>query len=175
MAVSGNARSLKMETIYTHTKIEDITLKTLLQKIFPGVQVYKYDLINDSEPERGFDMNNPCHIFFHPYFDNEKIEFGNKIDIYRTPEENSEERAIFVGKQLSQELNLETLVTYTNPEDPSPYYSLVFKDAKSYLADDANSNFADGESEKIKILKEVNLPDYRFDDLGNLQVQKHYR
>ena len=157
-----------METIYTHNKLEDLTIKNFLEKTFPGISVFKYDLINDSEPEEGFDTDNPFHIFFHPYFDNEKIEFGNKIDIYRTPEENSEERAIFLGKQLSQELNLETLVTYKNPEDPSPYYDIVFKDARSYLADDANSNFADGESEKIRIIKEVYLPDYRFDRLGNL-------
>ena len=47
-----------METIFTHTKIEDLTVKKFLQNVFPGLKVFKYDISNDLEPEKGFDKEN---------------------------------------------------------------------------------------------------------------------
>ena len=83
-------------------------------------------------------------------------------------DENSEERSINIGKRISQKFGLITLVTYTNPEDPSPYYDLIFQKGLTYLADDMNSNLADNDIEKVKILKQINLPLYQFDEFGNL-------
>src|ERR1700754_5219709 len=111
-----------METIYTHAEIDDAQIKNFLQETFRELKAFKYESLNESKPEIGFNEENLSHILYDTYFDSEKIEFGNQINIYRTPEKNSEERSIFIAKKISLKFSIATLVTYTNPEDTSPYY-----------------------------------------------------
>ena len=70
---------------------------------------------------------------------------------------------------MSQKFDLKVLITYSHPEDQSPYYVLIFENGIQYLASDVDSNLADDGPELIKILREIELPTYHFDAMGHLE------
>lgn len=110
-------------------------------------------------------------LVFNVEFAEEKTEFGCEISIYRTPEINSQERAIFIGRQLAGMLQIRVLVPYTSPTEPdNPYLNLIFENNKTYLADDSDTNFADGTIGKVAICGEHFVPSYTLDERANLLV-----
>jgi hypothetical protein len=157
-----------MEGICTHIPLEDAQIKLFLQEIFPGLKAFQCDFQSGMEPEIGFNAEDPSHILFENYFNRDKLEFGTQITIYRSPDAHSEERAMFIARKLSQKFNSKTLIAYDNPEDPSPYYVLVFQNGQSYLASDVDSGLADEGTQPIKIIREISLPSYQFDGQGQI-------
>ena len=106
-------------------------------------------------------------ITFDTEFETDRIEFGCKISIYRTPEENAEERALYIGSQLADLLQKRVLVPFTHPDYKyDPYFDIVFEKGQTFLVDDNDTNFADGTAGRVMILEEYKLPDYRFDSYG---------
>ena len=159
-----------LETLYTATPIEQTQIKQFLQEVFPGLKAFYCNFIaGESDAEAGFNAENPSHILFEVYTDDKKIEFGTQIAIYRTPNSDSEERSMFLAQKMSQKFDLKVLITYSHPEDQSPYYVLIFENGIQYLASDVDSNLADDGPELIKILREIELPTYHFDAMGHLE------
>ncbi len=155
-----------MEFIYTNQKIDKTEFASFLKQLFPSLSIFYWDFI--SEPPFSFDSNNPQHIVFNSEFDSEKLEFGFQLCICRTPEENAEERALYIAENLSRTFNIKVLVPFTDLNNKNyPYLDILFENGKTYLADDCDTSFADNSEGLIKIIKEYNIPSYKFDTQGN--------
>jgi len=89
---------------------------------------------------------------FDTFLDKNKKEFGFMISIYRTPEEDSQKRALLIGKKISLDFNTRVLVPFDHPEDPNnPYYSIICDKGISYLANDVDMDEPNG---VVKIIGE---------------------
>lgn len=151
-----------MEDIYADKKIDNNEIKSSLLDLFPDLSIFYWDFNGDSP--LGLDIENSDHIFFNTTFHNDKREFGLVISIYRTPKEDYQERGLLIGKKISIDSNVRVLVPFTNPEDTdNPYYDIVFDNGLTYLANDSDTNFADGSEGLVIIIKEHKLPELRFD------------
>ncbi|MEL6135677.1 MAG: hypothetical protein AAFR59_20140 [Bacteroidota bacterium] len=156
-----------MEALYSDHKIEDAVIQAVLRQLFPDLQIFKWDFL--SEEPAGFDRTNQYHIVFHTSTDEEKTEFQFLVEIYRTPESHSQARAIAIAQLLAKQVKDRIYIPYTLPEAPhDPSYGLVFHEGEIFLADDSNTNFADGTDGQVKMLKSVEVPDVEFDRRGNL-------
>jgi len=150
-----------MEDIYLDQEIEIERIKEKLTNLFPELTVFYYDFNHDCPDE--LDNNNPHHIFFNTSYNKDKLEFGFVISIYRTPENNHQERALFVAKAFSEFFELRILVPYTNPDKPDdPYFDIVFDKGKIFLADDSDTSFGDDSKGLVKILEEYPLKNIQF-------------
>lgn len=159
-----------MEDIYLDRKVDTEEIGKKLQNLFPGLSVFYYDFIDD--PPTDLDIENSNHIFFNTDYQKEKLEFGFKVSIYRTPDENSNERAMFIAKSFSDSFKVRTLVPFVFPQDPQdPYYDIIFYDEKIFLADDDNTSFGDDTDGIIKIIKEYDLNIYSFDSYANCLIE----
>ena len=159
-----------MEDMYLDKKIEIENIKDRLENLFPELFVFYYDFNNDSPNE--LDSNNPNHIFFNTSYNKEKLEFGYVISIYRTPDQDHQERALFIAKAFSDFFEVRILVPYTNPDKPNdPYYDIIFENSKVFLADDCDTNFGDDTDGLVKILKEYPLKITPFDKRAKLILE----
>jgi hypothetical protein len=155
-----------MEDIYLDNELNVQQIKNCLLLLFPDLEVFYYDF-NDF-PSKDLVDDNPDQIFFNKTSFLNKKEFKFKISIYRTPNENYEERQIYIGQQFSNDFNVRVIVAFKKPDDPSnPFYNLVFENGKIYLADDNDTSFADCTEGLVKIIKEYNLPKLKFDRKAN--------
>ena len=154
-----------MEDIYLDDSLSTEIITETLESIFPGLTVFYFDFSND-EPN-GFDSTNSDHIIFNYTMNNECLEFGFKISIYRTPENNSYERSLYIGYMFSKLNMVRVLAPFINPNEPDyPYFDIVFMNGESYLADDYNTSFGDGSSGLVKILEAYPLVGFCFDEKG---------
>lgn len=151
-----------MEDIYLDKKIDNDLIKGILESLFPDLIIFYWDFIDESPA--GFGSENDDHIVFNTSFHDDKKEFGFVISVYRTPKEDSQERALLLGKKISVEFNIRVLVPFVHPEDIGyPYYDIIFNKGHSSLADDSDTNFADGTEGLVKVIGDFNLPDLSFD------------
>ncbi|MDQ8003661.1 MAG: hypothetical protein REI64_02610 [Pedobacter sp.] len=156
-----------MEDIYLDEIMDVKDILNSLKQIFPDLTVFYYDFNED--PPVDLDFNNPKHIFFNSLYSEEKFELRFQICIYRTPNEDYEQRQIYIGKIFSDLNNVRVLVPFNDPEERSyPYYSLFFEKGKIFLADDNDTNFADGTEGVVKVIKEYAMVMPRFDAKAQL-------
>ncbi len=154
-----------MEIIYSDTALEDAFIRNTIENLFPVLQVFMWDFT--AEQPVGYHDKDPHHIFFNLYSDLNKPEFAHTISIYRLPESHSQERSLLIGRALSLKVNTRILVPYIHPQEPeNPYYDILFIQGKTFLADDYNTAFADGEGGRLKIISPLDIPDYRFNNIG---------
>ena len=114
-----------MEDIYVDAVLDKEMVSLSLARLFPDLKIFYWDL-NDDSPN-GYDSENDKHIFFNININNNKKEFGLIISIYRTPDKDAEERALFIGREISNESNVRVLVPFINPEFPDvPFYDIMF-------------------------------------------------
>lgn len=156
-----------MEDIYLDRKVDIEEIGKKIHNLFPSLSVFYYDF--KDIPPTDLDIENSNQIFFNTYYQKEKLEFGFIISIYRTPDENSNERAMFIAKSFSDSFKVRTLVPYILPQDPQdPYYDIIFDNGKIFLADDCSTSFGDDTDGIIKIIKEYNLNIYSFDSYAKM-------
>ncbi|MFC7346157.1 hypothetical protein ACFQO9_05405 [Chryseobacterium zhengzhouense] len=156
-----------MEDIYLDRKVDTEEIGKKLHNLFPSLSVFYYDF--KDIPPTDLDIENSNQIFFNTYYQKEKLEFGFTISIYRTPDENSNERAMFIAKSFSDSFKVRTLVPYILPQNPQdPYYDIIFDNGKIFLADDCSTSFGDDTDGIIKIIKEYNLNIYSFDSYAKM-------
>lgn len=156
-----------MEDIYLDNKLEIGCIKERLFNLFPELFPFYYDF--NSESPKEFDSSNPNHIIFNTSYQEEKLEFGFAISIYRTPDKDHQARALFIARAFSDFYGIRVLVPYTNSDKPGyPYYDIVFENGKIFLADDCDTNFADNSDGLVKILEEYPLKNSKFDKRAQL-------
>lgn len=154
-----------MEDIHLDEIISNDSVAKCLRQIFPDFTVFHYDFSDN--PPVDFDSENSNHIIFNTQYFKDNLEFKFKISIYRTPDKDSPERQIYIGKIFSDLCKVRVLVPFTNPDDPQcPYYDLIFENGKTFLADDNDTSFADGTKGIVKVIKEFSLPHLNFDRTG---------
>jgi len=104
-----------MEFLYTDTRVEPEIMAGVLESIFPGFEIVFWDRMMQ---ENDFNFDSADNLVFNIEFKEKKKEFGCTISIYRTPENHSQERALFIGRKLSAVLQKRVLVPYTSPAEP---------------------------------------------------------
>lgn len=160
---------VKMENIYLDKPIEIEEIRKNLSEIFTDLEVFYWDFADDIPSN--FNSENSNQIFFNTIFDGERKEFAFVITIYRTPDDNSDERQLFIAKYFSEKHKLRTLAVYVHPDDTDyPYYDIIFENNNTYLADDSDTNFGDGTENLVKIIQKIDIPEIRFDPKGNLII-----
>src|SRR5436305_3782912 len=124
-----------MEFLYSNDRIDKENFSRVLSELFPSLVVFDWDFTGNKP--NGFADDNSSHIIYNISFDEHKPEFGYKISIYRTPHLDEEQRALYIGKRLSDELDIKILVPFTHPDSPgNPFYDIVFEKGRTFLVDD---------------------------------------
>src|SRR5688500_20385500 len=138
-----------MEFLYTDNRVSNDVIEGVLKASFPSrdiISSYSLPDLSDHLWKRE-DL-----LIFEVEFDEARKEFGCKISIYKTPEEDSQERSLFLAGKLSNSLQSRVLVPFTHPEQKhDPYLDIIFENGRTYLADDLDTNFGDGFQVKIQI------------------------
>lgn len=162
-----------MEVIYLDKKLDVHQIEVLLKGLFPALEVYHDDIFEN--PQRDYnrsdqrDYNGPDQISFYVSSHPDRKEFQYELWVLWTANKNinEEKREIYIAQKISNDHNLRTLVAFTYPDAPSdPYYDLLFENGKVYLADDYDTSFGDGTENLIKIIREYELPEIKFDEKG---------
>jgi hypothetical protein len=100
-----------------------------------------------------------------------ECEFPIKVEVYGLPDKNNEEREQYLAKVFSDKLSCKTITGYQDKKNPDyPYYSIVFFNGLTYLANDYDTVWADGEGGEVKVIEEIKLESYNFDKKGNLKM-----
>ncbi|UOQ70498.1 hypothetical protein [Hymenobacter cellulosilyticus] len=155
-----------MEEMYVSQELPDAQLQAFLQEAMPGLTVFPWALLLGEKAPMEFDSSNPVHIFFE-VLPAEVPEFAWHLAIYRTPSEDEEARALWLGRQLAVRFGAAVLVPFTHPQQPqSPFYDIVFRQGGSYLADDSATEFGEPDAKPVRILGPYALPAVEFDALG---------
>ncbi|WP_426492335.1 hypothetical protein [Hymenobacter sp. 102] len=155
-----------MAQLHFTRRLSDNLLQQTLQMALPQLRVFPWALLLGEEPME-FNSGNPAHVFF------EVTESGiphytQQLNLYRTPESDWEERALWLGQLLSVSCNVEVLVPFTHPEKPdNPFYNIVFRNGESYLADDSQTEFGEPDAKPVRVLGPYILPPVQFDGAGN--------
>jgi hypothetical protein len=164
---ASNKLNVKMEDIYLDKPIEIENIRENLSELFTDLEVFYWDFV-DEEPSN-FNSENSNQIFFNTIFDEDRKEFAFVISIYRTPDENSYERQLFLAEYFSKKHKIRTLAPYIHPEKPNyPYYDIIFTENNAFLADDSDTSFGDGTENLIEIIQRIEIPVIKFDTKANL-------
>lgn len=156
-----------MEDIYLDREVDTEEIRKIIHNIFPGLSVFYYDFKENPPADLNFENSN--HIFFNTDYQKQKLEFGFTISIYRTPDEDSNQRAMFIAKSFSHSFNVRTLVPFVFPQDSeNPYYDIIFDKGKIFLADDCNTSFGDDNNGILKIIREYDLKISSFNSYAKL-------
>ncbi|RPD48527.1 hypothetical protein DNI29_07895 [Hymenobacter sediminis] len=130
--------------------------------------VFAWSIMSGEEEPIGFDLSNPTHIFFETTKSGVQ-QFPQHLAIYRTPNEDWEARALWLGQLLSKQFKTNVMVPFTHPEKPHyPYYDIIFQDGESYLADDGRTECGEPDSKPVVLLGAYVLPHLLFDAAGKL-------
>lgn len=158
-----------MEQIGIDRKIRKDIIKGILSDTFKGCKIHYFDQRNtwEIEGEEQLDDHSICFSLI-----KSESEFPIMIEITRTPDENTMERGQYLAKIISDKLNCKTITDYKEPHESlyCPSDSVIFDKGHTYFADDSNTMWADGEGGEVKIVKEIFLANYKFDDKANLIV-----
>lgn len=85
------------------------------------------------------------------------------------PEQDGVAVGAALAQRLSDALACRTLCDGSGwGDDESPYWSILWEDARPYLADDAGTDFADGGGGPVRVVRELVLPEWSLDSSGRL-------
>ena len=166
-----------MEQILVDDNLTTEAIKEVLETLFPALIPFQWNIfISDEKPAgedepEGYEANNPLHVFYSIAFIAGRKEFKWQVSFFLKLGDDTEAREIAIAQMLSIKCNARTLVGYSHPNYPyDPYYSLVFINGISYLADDSGFDFSgdDGGDNRIKILCPCAVNLMQFDELGAL-------
>lgn len=159
-----------MEQIGIDRQIKKDIIKGILSDTFKGCKIHYFDQGNtwEIEDEKQLDDYSICFSLI-----KNESEFPIMIEIAGTPDKNTLERGQYLAKIISDKLNCKTITDYKEPYESlyCPSDSVIFDKGHSYFADDSNTIWADGEGDEVKIVKEIFLINYKFDDKANLIVE----
>jgi len=144
-------------SIYFEKNLTGSEITKFLENLFPSLVFFNWDFSGD-KPE-GFDSTKNTHINYTYDFNKEVFEFQYYITIWRVPEVDSQERTLYVGRQLHQFIESRVLVPYTRKENEiDPYWNIVFDNNKTYLVEDFNSHWGGFEDKNaLKVDREIDL------------------
>ncbi len=154
-----------LEYIGIEREIDKKLIKDYLSSVFPKWKIHLYNPFNgDMENEISIEKNSVLLGVTR-----NDSEFPICIDLFRTPDENTEERQKCIARLLSDYFDCKTITAFEDEEIPeNPYYSVIFDNGHTFLANDANTMWGDGEGGLVKTIKEIPFKNYDFDESGNL-------
>lgn len=127
--------------------IDFILLQTILSQYFTNKSV----LISENLP------NNDWPEILCTVSSNES-EFPILLSFWTIEDSEAYEQCMRIACFLSKKLNCRTICDGTkHGDDNSPYWSIIWDNGISYLANDSNSKLFDGEGGKVNILREISI------------------
>ena len=142
----------------------------LLQALFPAARIVTLDTLiaGDALPAgmRWQDIADMVYSVHRP-----TGEFPTLIDFCLFPGADSDYStiAISVARCVSDHLGCPTLCDGTGIGDTAaPYWSVLCTQGQWFLADDADTDFADGSGGPVRIVREISPPCFPLDVQGNL-------
>ena len=156
-----------LEQIGINIQVKKEKIKNILSELFKECNIHYFDHENTWEIEDYINLNADSICFS---FIKNKSEFPIRIELTRTPNENTEEREQYLAKIFSDLLKCKTITNYKEIDKPKEYPSdsIIFENDKAYFAFDNNTIWADGEGGKVEIRNEIEFINYQFDNKANL-------
>lgn len=136
----------------------------LLARWFPAVEIMTQDeaMASDRAPW-------PPIVF--SVEDTDVSDFPSYIgfDCFPGPESDSVEAGAVLARRLSEAFGCRAICDGSGwGDDESPYWSIIWDTGRAHLADDSNSDFADGEGGPVRTVREIALPKWDLDAEGAL-------
>ncbi|MEZ4936903.1 MAG: hypothetical protein R2799_04850 [Crocinitomicaceae bacterium] len=127
-----------------------IDLKVLEQKIVDFINPYSFEMGNVGEISYKTDL--------YAYCEQSKSEFPFVLRFGSTIAIDDENKYLKIAEYISKEFSCKTITDALNYGlDKSEYWSIIFENGISYLAEDSNSDLFDGTGGEVKILKRTSL------------------
>ncbi len=163
-----------MEVIGLETEVPRMEILRVIHSLFPKKELINWEgnfektYVYDGKTNRhdedipdnfsGFALQIKSHV----------SEFRTIITLFRTPEENTEERELFLASRLSHRLNCRTIIDGPAGLVDHPYCSVIIDRDKIFEANDLDTKWADGEEGgHVKIVRPIDLTILEFDEEGN--------
>ncbi len=154
--------------LFTDRTFQPFEIEEFLLGLFPKLTFFNWDF--STEQPNGFDAENQFHMNFHIESNNSLIEFQNCITLYRMPQENVQQRFLYIGKRMSDKYEIRVLVGFRIPDkEYDPYRNIIFEKGKNYLVEDFDTDFGGWHEGKkpIKVENEYSLELIEFDEYAN--------
>ena len=91
------------------------------------------------------------------------------FDCFPGPETDSVEAGAVLARRFAAALACRAICDGSGwGDDDSPYWSIIWDGGRAHLADDSNSDFADGEGGPVRTVREITLPNWDLDAAGRL-------
>lgn len=141
-------------------------VRAVLESWFPRCRVGELDLLIDAPPETEWP---PIIIGMRA----NESEFPTLVDftLFPGPEDEAVVMPVMIelARRFSAAYGCRTICDGSGYGDsPSPYWSIIWDAGKAYLADDANTTFADGEGGEVAIVRELRLDRVTLDTAGHI-------
>ena len=141
-------------------------IKKSILELFPDLVIFAEDPETIYPDE--MDWNRLDHVLLRLYSTNERKEFKHFFSIESNLVAYDQRRSLHIARKISDDYNVRTLSEYEYPEYGHLYIFILFDQGKTYLIDD----YCDYENEDrpaggIEIIREMEIPRYRFDSTGD--------
>ena len=140
------------------------TVRKLLARWFPEVETMTQDeaMASDRTPW-------PPIVF--SVEGTEVSDFPSYVsfDCFPGPESDSVEAGAVLAQRFAEAFGCRAICDGSGwGDDESPYWSIIWDGGRAHLADDSNSDFADGEGGPVRTVREIALPNWDLDAEGTL-------
>lgn len=149
--------------------VDKRVIKDILLDVFSDLQFHYFDEGGTYEIENEESVDSSSINFS---LVKTKSEFPVKLQLYGTPEDDTDKRELYLAQIISDRLQCRTITGFLPPDVPKgyPYDSIIFDKGISYLTDDSNTIWADGEGGEVRIIKPFALGNFHFDKSGRFQT-----
>lgn len=148
-----------LSDVVTEQKVREI-----LTRWFPAVEIMTRDAAMESD-------RSPWPPIVFSVEDTGVGDFPSYVsfDCFPGPETDSLEAGAVLARRLAEAFACRAICDGSGwGDDESPYWSIIWDKGRAHLADDSNTDFADGEGGPVKTLRELDLPDWGLDTRGSL-------
>jgi hypothetical protein len=145
--------------------VSETKIKQLLERWFPALEILTLDEALRSDrspwPPIVFSVENRKNV------DDFPIYIG--FDCFPGPNDQAVAVGIVLAKRLATAFACRALCDGSGlGDDETPYWSIVWEQGRSFLADDSGTQFADGTGGPVRVARELQLPGFDLDEQGAL-------
>ncbi|MFD1467140.1 hypothetical protein ACFQ48_02805 [Hymenobacter caeli] len=157
-----------MEDFFLSQIITSKEVQAALELAMPSLKAVECKISKGEDYPTHFDIDSNTHILYEIETESDSIPlFTSRLRLYNTPSANCDERQLWLAQMLSSKYQINVLVTFTHPDNPTnPFYNIVFQDGQSYLADDVETEFGCLDTKPVRVIGPYSLPVYNFDSFG---------
>ena len=144
--------------------VSEDDIRTLLSEWFPKTELMTRDeaVASDRTPW-------PPIVFSVEETDVADFPFYVSFDCFPGPDDDAVETGAVLAKRLAESCACRAICDGSGwGDNESPYWSIIWQDGHAHMADDSNSDFADGEGGPVRTIRQIDLPAWDLDAEGNL-------